>query len=481
MDTPVRDELAVLAEHLPFDLWVRDQHDRCVYANPVCRKNWPGLVGKTPEETDVPADVVSVWKDNNARARAGEVVLGDVEYVFGTERRVVRNLIAPVYREGQAIGTVGVNLDITDQRRAESAALERQAIIAAVFDAVNVLLGVREIDGDDIKHLANNRASLAALGVSEAPPGLSDAKLGVPLEARQAAIRAARRAAREHGPVDFERSMESPAGRRAFRGQVVAIEPTGAGGAERFLFIAEDLTELRSVSSELLRAERLASLGTLAASVAHEIKNPAMIVSLILENLRTRVERLSGLSQGDRFDLLDVVADAEAATGQITRLVTDLGRLATPSDDLTEDVQLDEVVSSVLGLSRARIMKKAHLEVDLGCERLVRGSAVKLAQVVLNLAINAAQAVERTGRRGLVTIRTRCTENETVLEVDDDGPGIDPALADRLFQPFVTGSAEGQGLGLYVCRQIVTAHGGTIVAQPREAGGAVFRVTLPAL
>jgi signal transduction histidine kinase len=480
----VLDELRVLAEHLPFDVWVRDRYDRCVYGNATAQRHWPGFVGKTVAESGVPAEVQAIWRANNARALAGELVVGDVVYLHDGQETVVRNYIAPVRApSGDIVGTVGVNVDITAQRSAERARDERRAMLAAVFDAADLAMGVREIVADDdMVHLDDNAASAAVFGAPPTLVGRRDSELGVPRRNRVAAVRVARAAIRRRQPLAFEVTYDVPGrGPRAFEGKVAPLDPAFTGGAERFLFLAQDVTEIRAMEAELLRAERLASLGTLAASVAHEIRNPATALTFLLDEVRELVAASPSLDAAERAELRERLDDAATGVAQITRLSADLGRLARPADDVTDAVSLDEVVQCSVGLARARVQAAARLDLALGDPPPLRASAVRLGQVVLNLLFNAAQALERAGRRGTVRVRTLRAGDEVRLEVEDDGPGLPADVRARLFEPFVA-SDRGSGLGLYVCRQIVDAHGGTIEARENPAGSGttvVVRLPLP--
>jgi signal transduction histidine kinase len=474
-------ELRVLAEHLPFDVWVRDHHDRCIYANAVCQQHWPGLVGRTPAETDIPPSVVATWVANNERARRGEVVVGDVEYGEGDRRWVVRNIIAPVRRDGEIVGTVGVNIEITSQREAERAAREREAIVTAMFDAAHALMGVREIVGDDdLLHLADNRASQAVFGLEADSAGMLDSQLGVPVELREKAIRTARLSSERAQPIDFEITYPVPGrGVRTFKGKVASINHE-LDQRERFLYFAEDVTDVRMLEAQVMRAERLASLGTLAASVAHEIKNPAAAMLLTLEMLRRKLEPLlAHATPVERSGLLALIDNLEQGTSHISTIVRDLSRLAQPNDDRVEAVRLDEVVRCAVGLAHGVVSQSAKVELDLGAPPAVRGSSIRLAQVVINLVVNAGQALARAGRRGTIVVRTGTADGRARLEVLDDGPGVSDELRAKMFAPFVSGSEEGTGLGLYVCRQIVEAHGGTITALARDGGGTLMRVDFP--
>ena len=390
--------------------------------------------------------------------------------------------IAAVRRDGEIVGTVGVNIEITSQRNAKRAAREREAIVTAMFDAAHALMGIRDIAGDDdLIHVADNRASLAVFGRDSDAAGARDSALGVPVELRKKAVRAARLSSERAQPVDFELTYPVPGrGPRTFKGKVASLNRELVDH-ERFLYFAEDVTELRMLEAQVMRAERLASLGTLAASVAHEIKNPAAAMLLSLEMLRRKLEPLlAHATPTERGGLLGLIDNVEQGTSHISTIVRDLSRLAHPNDDRVEAVQLDEVVRCAMGLAHGVVSQSATVTVELGAPSAIRGSSIRLAQVVINLVTNAAQALQRSGRRGAIVIRTLTVDGHARLEVLDDGPGVDDELRERMFAPFVTGSEEGTGLGLYVCRQIVEAHGGTIRALSRDGGGTIMRVDFPA-
>jgi signal transduction histidine kinase len=194
--------------------------------------------------------------------------------------------------------------------------------------------------------------------------------------------------------------------------------------------------------------------------------------------LRVKLEPLLRHATAEqRAGLLALIDNVEQGTSHIGTTVRDLGRLAQPhTDERVEAVSLDEVVRCAIGLAHGVVSKSARVVVELGGPPIIRGSSVRLAQVVINLVTNAAQARARAGRRGEVVVRTATIGGRARLEVAEDGPGVPPALRDHIFAPFVTGSEEGTGLGLYVCRQIIEAHGATIEALDRDGGGTIMRV-----
>jgi PAS domain S-box-containing protein len=241
--------------------------------------------------------------------------------------------------------------------------------------------------------------------------------------------------------------------------------------------IGHDLQEERAIRSRLITADRLASIGRLAAGVAHEVNNPAAFVTVNLGVLRERFASDAGRST----DVLAMLDESLHGMERIRDIVRDLKGLARERS--RDKVDLSVVVASAIRMAahetggRARVDK--HLEP--GLYALVRGARV--AQVVLNLIVNAAQAIP-PGSPGShrITVRTWREQGRAQIEVTDTGPGVPEGLEDRIFEPFFTTreSSGGTGLGLWLARAIVEEEGGTIESSNLVGGGASFRLTLPA-
>ncbi len=483
----LRDQLRVLCEHLPFDVWVRDRSDRCVYGNPAACARWPGLVGSRPEDTNIASSILAVWRSNNDRALAGEIVDGEVVYSNGAEPRVIHNIIAPVRCAGQVIGTVGVNIDITAQRRAERTLAERDKLIACAFDTASSAFGVREIDGDDIVHLLDNSVSAAVFGKTpEELVGRRESELGVPQELLRRVIRTMRRAQKQGTAASFEIEYPTPDGTRLFEGKVVPIEPAEGSTLAHFFYLAEDVTKARRQRAELVRTSRLADLGVLAAGVSHEIRNPASTALLSVDFVRDQLAVPGGLDTAQRAEIISALDDARLSLEIIARVASDFGTLARVEGSKPIAVDLDEVVRSTVGLTRPTVSLHANVELDLRSPRAIAADPIRIAQLVMNLLLNAAQAIARGFRtdgrsRGAIVVTTAEQGDFVVLRVEDDGPGISPEIAKDLFEPFVTygGRPGASGLGLYISREIVTSFGGTISTEPRPGGGTCMIVTLP--
>ena len=237
-------------------------------------------------------------------------------------------------------------------------------------------------------------------------------------------------------------------------------------------------TELRLAQDQVIRAERLASVGRLAAGLAHEVGNP-LAALMGLEDLLLD----GGLEPDEQRDFLGRM---RRETERIHRIVRDLLDFARPAPvmETTEPARLDEALDEIVSLLRPqRKMREVTLEVHLddGLPAVRMGHA-PLLQVLLNLVDNAADALATASPPGgHVWVRGSLDADAVVLTVDDDGPGIDPRVLDSLFEPFVTTKppGEGTGLGLAVCRGLVESAGGQLLATPRSPRGARFTVRLP--
>jgi two-component system NtrC family sensor kinase len=239
--------------------------------------------------------------------------------------------------------------------------------------------------------------------------------------------------------------------------------------------------DLARAQERLVRSERLASVGRLAAGLAHEIGNPIAAI-LGFEELLLQ----GGLDAAEQKDFLERMKRETERIHRILRDLLDFARPAVhrpqgePDPEIEAAGDLREAVNDVVALVKPQ---KALRDVDLRADVApdvprVTLSHQRIVQVVLNLVLNAADAAPR----GRVTVRAvRGTEGKARVEVEDDGPGIAVSVRERLFEPFVTTKpvGEGTGLGLAVCRGLVEAVGGTIAVETAEGGGARFVVELP--
>ncbi|HSM93562.1 MAG TPA: ATP-binding protein [Anaeromyxobacteraceae bacterium] len=276
------------------------------------------------------------------------------------------------------------------------------------------------------------------------------------------------------------------------RARVVARDAQGR--ATRIIGTCADVTERRRMLARLQMADRLASVGTLAAGVAHEINNPLAYVlgnvEHALEGLRSLGAALASGSAAEA-DTARVVAEgieslAEAAqgAGRVRDIVRDLKVFSRADRDELRPTSVHRVVEGALNVAGPEIRRRARLERDLADVPTVVANESRLAQVLLNLLVNAAQAIpEGRPDEHRVTVSTRVDASGRVaVSVQDTGCGIPTADQQRIFDPFFTTKpvGVGTGLGLAICHGIVTSLGGEIEMESAPGRGSTFRVLLPA-
>lgn len=247
--------------------------------------------------------------------------------------------------------------------------------------------------------------------------------------------------------------------------------------------------ELLRVQTKLVHAGRLAAIGQLASGVVHEVANPASWSALALELAERGAAEATTLvsERGDPGATISSIAEiaehiARAREG-LARILIVIGDLRTFTRTGGEEMSLviiDDVVRATQNLVETSLRDHARIARELGEVPPIRGHRGRLAQVVSNLVVNAAQASSRGGQKGNVLIRTFVDVDAVVLEVSDDGPGVAADIRERIFDPFFTTDPAGTGLGLSLTAEIVAQHGGSIVVGTSEAGGARFVVRLPA-
>src|SRR6266581_4670400 len=246
--------------------------------------------------------------------------------------------------------------------------------------------------------------------------------------------------------------------------------------------VDRNLAEQRQAERALRQSERMASLGTVAAGVAHEINTPLTYVvtnlALIAERLPRRWRAGGPLEQLDRM-----VEQARDGAERVRRIVRDLKTFSRPDEDVVAPVDVWRVIESSVNLASSAIQQRACLRTDLSPVPAVLANETRLGQVFVNLLVNAAQAIaEGAAARNEVRVVSRTDDaGRAVVEVHDTGSGIPPEIMGRLFDPFFTTKpvGEGPGLGLSLCHGIVASLGGELTVESEVGRGSTFRVTLP--
>jgi signal transduction histidine kinase/CheY-like chemotaxis protein len=303
-------------------------------------------------------------------------------------------------------------------------------------------------------------------------------------------------------PQVTEYRLSTTEGQRDYETRVVAA---GEGEA---LAIVRDVTDRKrledvlrqaeadrvqaKVKDQLMMADRQVALGTLAAGAAHEINNPLAYVMGNLGFLAEELERLepgavtggAHLTTAQIAEMREMVREALEGAERVRLIVRDLQTFARAEGEATEVVDVGAQLENAIKMAKKEIAQRAALVRDYQDVAPVNANPGRLGQVFLNLILNAAQAIpEGAPDANEVRVVSRMNGSDTVLvEVHDTGCGISPVARQHLFEPFFTTKpiGVGSGLGLYICKNLVTAIGGTIRAEDGATRGSVFQVRLPA-
>lgn len=272
--------------------------------------------------------------------------------------------------------------------------------------------------------------------------------------------------------------------------------------------LAEANARLLASQKQLIQSEKMASLGTLAAGVAHEINNPMGVIQGNLSTLdeyqrvlrgliedyraliEARAEREPELRQrwnarldGENIDFVledieSLVADSLDGSQRVTAIVAGLRSFAHSGESREESVDLNECVRAALTIAGNELKYKADVRYDPGEVPPICGNAAQITQVLVNLLVNAAQSIERWGQ---VQVETRLEGRFAVVRIRDTGCGIESRHLDQLFTPFFTTKpvGSGTGLGLSISHGLVESHGGHIQVESEPGRGSLFSVSLP--
>jgi signal transduction histidine kinase len=229
---------------------------------------------------------------------------------------------------------------------------------------------------------------------------------------------------------------------------------------------------LRRSQDEALSAAKFAFAGELAAMVAHEVRTPLSV-------MRSSAQMLAAPSPRGGADNAELVETIVAEVDRVERVVTGLIQLARPVEQHLQPTALRDILARVADFADAQARRQGiTIEREFAdAERAAICDGEQIYQVVLNLVVNALQALPSGGS---IRLRTLAPESGTVgFEVADDGPGLPAGLRARIFEPFVTGRVGGTGLGLAFVERIVKVHRGTVTVHSEEGRGTVFDVRLP--
>ncbi len=489
-----RDFVATVLDTVASLVVVLDRNGTVVRFNRACEeatgRTSAEVVGKSFEGF-VPPDDVPSMRAALERLWAGERRLHYVNHLLthdGSRRKIE-------WRNGLLRGThasddyiIGTGLDVTDRSRTEAALEESERTLRSFYDSAPLMMGLVEpvepiVDGKvtDMVYLSCNAALAREFGTT---PEEMRGRLVSTLQMSERLVGLWRMHCVEADatgqPERFEYTRGEGADQRCFAATITRTS-MDARTLPRFCLIVEDVTERRRLQTRLLLADRMVSVGTLAAGVAHEINNPLTYVIANLEYMRKQFE---GLVPADRKEGLDrALSQASEGAERVRQIVRNLRTFSRGDEDRRGPVHVQQVLEGSIEMAWNEIRHRARLIRDYRNVPPVEANEARLGQVFLNLLVNAAQAIHE-GNASAHQIRVSVVaaeDNRVVVTIRDTGRGIPKELLGRIFDPFFTTKpvGVGTGLGLSICHGIVTALGGEITVESEVGAGSVFRVSLP--
>jgi two-component system sensor kinase FixL len=265
----------------------------------------------------------------------------------------------------------------------------------------------------------------------------------------------------------------------------LAVGEVQAAGRQFFAGFVKDVSarqqseqRLRELQAELIHVSRLSAMGEMASALAHELNQPLTAIINYAQTARGLAERRPGEGAGDLVSLLEKTVQQASRAGQIIRRLRQFiakGETERALEDINTVVE-EASALALIGTGGKGIAARRVLEKGLPPVLLDR---IQIHQVITNLIRNGVDALDGVERREIIISTRRAGDDSIEIRVADTGPGLAPAVADRLFQPFVTTKPGGLGIGLSICRSIVDAHGGRLWASDNPGGGMIFHVRLP--
>jgi len=258
---------------------------------------------------------------------------------------------------------------------------------------------------------------------------------------------------------------------------------TAPGGGSFLIAVLRDITDRKRLEAQLALADRLSSIGTLAAGVVHEINNP---LAYVCSNLSFLEESLAQPAVPPEAlpELREVLAETQEGINRVRTIVRGVKTFARTDENRSGPVEVHPAIEGALRLVRKELEYRAQLERALEPVPAILGNEGRLGQVLVNLLVNALQAFpQKDPGRNRIRVSTRSSgEGTVIIEVEDNGPGMSPEVRQHIFDPFFTTkpAGEGSGLGLSICQSIIQSMNGKIEVESEQGRGCLFRLVLPA-
>ncbi len=482
-------------------LWATDREHRFTFFSEqsgVFGYDWGKPIGK--RRWDVAADFAwepEKWREHIAALERCEPFR---DFVYKVQRidgslGFVSASGKPVFdAEGRFSGYRGVASDLTDRRRAEQALQRSESYLAEAQRLSHTGSWGWNVATREITHWSQEIYQLYGFDPEAGIPPFEAHLQRIHPEDRARLAEAFERAIGDGAELELVFRIVLPDGATKYIRKIGHPVYAAVGDIVEFVGTDMDITErkraeaevregerrYRAVEMELAHANRVATMGQLSASIAHEVNQPiAAAITNAHSALRWLGARPPDLEEV-RQALGRIVRDGNRA-GDVIGRIRDLIRKAPPRKD---GLEINEAILEVIALTRGEVVKNGvsvQTQLAEGLP-LIQGDRVQLQQVILNLIVNAVEAMSGVGEgsRELLISTGKAKSDGVLVAVRDSGPGLAPASLERLFGAFYTTKPGGLGMGLSICRSIIEAHGGRLWATANVPQGAVFQFTVPA-
>jgi len=403
----------------------------------------------------------------------------------------VRYTASPIFRGGIPIGTVIEFQDLTEAKRAERALRDSEELKRRIIESSRDCIKVLDLDAN-LLFMSSGGQQL--LEIDDIQPYLNSCWIDFWQPEDRPKITAAIAAAKAGGIGKFQAFCPSAKGAPRWWEVITTPICNADGQPEQLLSVSRDITEhkqaeaeareseqrYRQVQSDLTHVNRVATMGQLTASIAHEVGQP--IAGVVSSGFAAR-RWLAGETPNQDAALRAierVISDGTRAMDIIGR-IRDMIKKGPPKRD---NFDINKAIQDLIALAYAQAHQNGvSIKTEFADSLpLVHGDRVQLQQVILNLIINAIEAMSglAEGAREVLVSTRQSDQNAILVAVQDSGPGLDLANADRVFEAFYTTKSSGMGMGLSISRSIIDDHGGRLWASANEPRGVIFQFTLPA-